>query len=420
MRAKSSVFFASGFAAAVMLAAQAYEIAPAQAQTVPYGQPTKRMAIELSGGARQEAGPGAGHWQPPKRAALRPSSVMPTAAAPEPRYGLPNDFPALFDQGGIGANEDMKQTCVGGMTNRETTRANISRTPVVLVHGNLGSALHPTYGWKEFIKQLYAIGYTPAEVWAVSYLGYTDSTPDWLKYVVNMAPDYSSNIEDVRLFIDAVLEYTGCPKVDIIGHSLGGGMARGYLYGLDSSDTVETNLNRFDRVSTLTTIAAGNYGMGPMAFIGPFSDDWADSHFNENPEATPYGPLEAEQRTVDSDGVSYPQWTEETSTDSGQITYVAITSVGDAVDLLGRPERVSRLDGANLNYLYKSGMEPVDAHLEAIRAPEIIDVLTHDAVISGGYLNRQPCSPAASARMPTGPVTRKPSARPQGTFQFAF
>lgn len=325
-------------------------------------------------------------------------------------YGLPDDFPPIFDRADKGAGEDMKKICVGGMEDQQMTREHISRTPVILIHGNLGSALHPKYGWSDFIRHLYEAGYTPAEVWAVSYLGYTEATPDWLRYK-NMAANYNANINEVRDFIDKVLEYTGCNKVDLVGHSLGGGEARGYLYGLDTSDAINPTLSRFDKVGSLVTIAAGNYGLGPLAFTGAFSNEWADTHFNDNPEPTPDGHNIDNQLITDAQGnqyKEYDEWKDDTEHDTATIRYVAIISEGDAVDMLGGADRVSRLEGANLNYIYKSGLDPAEAHLEAIKDKEIIDVLVGDKVLDGGYLSTDGCKPRKEPEFVLPPGSKMP------------
>ena len=335
----------------------------------------------------------------------------------QPAYGLPDDFPPMFDQADKGMGEDIKKISVGGMEDQRTTRQNISKAPVILIHGNLGSALHPKYGWSDFIRHLYEAGYTKAEVWAVSYLGYTEATPDWLRYM-NMAANYNANINEIRDFIDKVRDYTGCDKIDLIGHSLGGGEARGYLYGLDTSDVINPTLSRFDNVGTLVTIAAGNYGLGPLAFTGAFSSEWADTHFNENPEPTPAGHAVAAQLITDAQGKRYKEyddWKEETKNDTAKMRYVAIISDGDAVDMLGGTDRVSRLEGANLNYIYKSGKDPAEAHLEAIKDREIINVLAGDKVITGGYLNAEGCEPTGATTYSIPPGSKMPirSVEPQ-------
>lgn len=208
-----------------------------------------------------------------------------------------------------------------------------------------------------------------------------------------------------------VRDYTGCGKIDLIGHSLGGGEARGYLYGLDTSDVINPTLSRFDKVGTLVTIAAGNYGLGPLAFTGAFSSEWADTHFNENPEPTAAGCDVAAQLITDAQSNRYKEyddWKKETTHDTAKIRYVAIISDGDAVDMLGGADRVSRLEGANLNYIYKSGKDPAEAHLAVIKDKQIIDVLAGDKVTPGGYLNAKPCEPTGASTYSIPPGSKMP------------
>ncbi|MFZ0257547.1 MAG: hypothetical protein WAN46_18330, partial [Gammaproteobacteria bacterium] len=111
----------------------------------------------------------------------------------------------------------------------------------------------------------------------------------------------------------------------------------------------------------------------------------------------------------------YDDWKEETKNDTAKMRYVAIISDGDAVDMLGGTDRVSRLEGANLNYIYKSGKDPAEAHLEAIKDREIINVLAGDKVITGGYLNAEGCEPTGATTYSIPPGSKMPirSVEPQ-------
>ena len=61
-------------------------------------------------------------------------------------------------------------------------------------------------------------GYSMQELWAVSYNGHSTKHLSPLSQCVT---DAQVNVPDVAAFVEAVVEYTGAPKVDIIAHSLG-------------------------------------------------------------------------------------------------------------------------------------------------------------------------------------------------------
>lgn len=201
--------------------------------------------------------------QPPTLAiAATPSGANAATTSPQPsdagaraETGFPADFPRLLDQGGRGAGTLL--TGFGGdpRLNRAGNRAAVTKPPVILLHGNSASATSKRWGMGPLQAFLKEAGYNDSEIWAVSYLGQNNIWPD-------IDDPHRNNIADVRSFVDAVTQYLGVSKVVLIGHSLGAGMARGYLLGLDRDGQFKPGLARFDRVAGLITLAGGNYGLG--------------------------------------------------------------------------------------------------------------------------------------------------------------
>jgi pimeloyl-ACP methyl ester carboxylesterase len=110
----------------------------------------------------------------------------------------------------------------------------LSRTPVILLHGNndtpYATACNP-YGNMHDLAQFLVdhAGYRPSEVWALGYQGdQCDLLPDQTR---RSGPAHTTvaNIPDLRAFVAAVLAYTGAKRVDIVGHSLGVTLARAWM-----------------------------------------------------------------------------------------------------------------------------------------------------------------------------------------------
>ena len=120
---------------------------------------------------------------------------------------------------------------------------NVTRTPVILLHGN-NDTPYPTtcngsYGAiQAFGQHLLDNGYTPREVWALGYQGdqcdlLTDQTRRAKEPHTTVA-----NVPDLRAFVSAVLAFTGAEQVDIVGHSLGTTLAREWMRQDNAYSTV--------------------------------------------------------------------------------------------------------------------------------------------------------------------------------------
>ena len=110
----------------------------------------------------------------------------------------------------------------------------VRRTPVILLHGNNDTPF-PTpcnaFGGRihELAQAFVDRGYSPSEVWG---LGYQGDQCDLAAAPTNRsatAHTTAANVDDLAHFVDAVLDYTGAKRVDIVGHSLGGTLAREWM-----------------------------------------------------------------------------------------------------------------------------------------------------------------------------------------------
>ncbi len=120
--------------------------------------------------------------------------------------------------------------------------------PVIFVHGNTRDASD----WDEpgnSVKQRFLeAGYSMQELWALSYNG---KSTRQVQPASQCRTDTRTNEPDLAAFIKAVLAYTGAPKVDLIGHSLGVVITRSVL---------AEHPDLLTRVEHVVAIAGPNHG----------------------------------------------------------------------------------------------------------------------------------------------------------------
>jgi triacylglycerol lipase len=135
-----------------------------------------------------------------------------------------------------------------------------ARQPVIFVHGNSDRALGGAIGgWQQSVDYFRSRGYRRAELYATTYGPGS---------AVFSSSYYHSreNLMHIRLFIEAVLDYTGADKVDVIGHSMGVTISRKAIKGGTASDLADGGQYSLgspltNRVDTFVGIAGGNLGL---------------------------------------------------------------------------------------------------------------------------------------------------------------
>jgi pimeloyl-ACP methyl ester carboxylesterase len=110
----------------------------------------------------------------------------------------------------------------------------VERTPVILLHGNndtpYPTACNPFYGDVQALADaLLARGYASSELWGLGYQGPQCDILVDATIRSSAAHATVANVPDLRAFVHAVLDYTGAKRVDIVGHSLGGTLAREWM-----------------------------------------------------------------------------------------------------------------------------------------------------------------------------------------------
>jgi pimeloyl-ACP methyl ester carboxylesterase len=131
----------------------------------------------------------------------------------------------------------------------------VERMPVILLHGNndtpYPTACNPYGDVHDLASFLEAQGYRPSELWG---LGYQGDQCDLVTSPTNRSgPAHSTvaNVPDLRAFVGAVRRYTGAKRVDIVGHSLGGTLAREWM----------RQDHAYRRVRRLVTIDSPHHGI---------------------------------------------------------------------------------------------------------------------------------------------------------------
>ena len=156
---------------------------------------------------------------------------------------LPTDFPVIEDA-------SLGKPVIGF-----GAAGPVARTPVVFVHGNndvpFATACSANGRIHAFAQYLADRGYSTSELWG---LGYQGDQCDLAASPTNRsaaAHTTAANVDDLAGFVKAVLEYTGAKRVDIVGHSLGGTLAREWL----------RRDNAYHLVRHLVTIASPHHGI---------------------------------------------------------------------------------------------------------------------------------------------------------------
>ncbi len=220
---------------------------------------------------------------PTARAVAEPSKVEVTKGS---RFS--SDFKTWLQDNGYG-KYDFAKGDVPSFGGRAQAGEPLAREPVIFIHGNSDSAA----GWQKSIEHFGAQGYKPSEMYAMTW---GPQSP----LLASQQHHSRKNEQEVRAFIQAVKEYTGAEKVDVIGHSMGVTLARKAIQGGDGFDpyagggAYDLGAPLTDSVDTFVGIAGANQGLASCALTGdllPTSNRQTGLHpqsrFLEELNATP-------------------------------------------------------------------------------------------------------------------------------------
>lgn len=139
---------------------------------------------------------------------------------PAPAFGAPDNLIA----GGLGSVLNPSRSPAG--TNDYSCRPSAAHPdPVVLVHGTFGNAYD---SWSGLGPVLRSFGYC---VFAVNYGASSGA-------LFKGTGDIPTSAAQIGQFVDGVLAATGASKVDLVGHSQGGSVARYYANLIGGSSKV--------------------------------------------------------------------------------------------------------------------------------------------------------------------------------------
>lgn len=177
------------------------------------------------------------------------------SAAPLPQdstvgTGLPsNNFPDAFAKGLFAPN-----AAPVGANDWNCKPDDAHPQPVVLVHGTWENAYNIWSGAAPILKDegycVFALNYGKAGI--VEKGGVGSILPG-----VNGTGAIEQSAKELARFVDAVLATTGASKVDLVGHSQGGLMARQYLKFEGGANLEDPTKNKVDKTVTL---GATNHG----------------------------------------------------------------------------------------------------------------------------------------------------------------
>jgi triacylglycerol esterase/lipase EstA (alpha/beta hydrolase family) len=172
-----------------------------------------------------------------------------------------NDFHKWLHENGYG-HFDFANGNVPAFGGKSAAGEQVTKEPVIFIHGNSDSAA----GWKNSIEHFSKEGYKPSEMYAMTW-GPSDPRKAGEQH------HSQKYLEEVRGFIEAVKKYTGAEKVDVIGHSMGVTLARKAIQGGDGVDPyagTKFNLGgaMTDSVDTFVGIAGANHGLAAAMWTG--------------------------------------------------------------------------------------------------------------------------------------------------------
>jgi pimeloyl-ACP methyl ester carboxylesterase len=184
---------------------------------------------------------------------------------------FPQDFEVPQDQGGPGQGQPIGGFGGHPLRTREEHRTavqSVGKAPVILLHGNSGSADSGRWHMLDLQQMLLKAAYPRELIWAPSYLGIG---------TLDLMTPHTNNVNEVRECIENVCEYLDVEVVDVIAHSLGCSLAYAIFRGLRKQTApieFDDQLKRWNRVGTFVALAGAFHGLGPSS-VGEWESDGA-------------------------------------------------------------------------------------------------------------------------------------------------
>ncbi|CDW77399.1 lipase [Stylonychia lemnae] len=177
--------------------------------------------------------------------------------------GFTDHFQQWLDSSSFASQNFARTEFVGGSYGgKANAQDKIRNHPVIFIHGLTDIAVGTVgiqQGFSRSIEYFLLNGYKKSELYATTW-GFGDLTES----VASAETFNEKNVMYVRKFIEAVLQYTGAEKVDVIAHSMGGPLSRRAIKGGQVTNTIENfnvGLALTDSIDTYITIASPHYGV---------------------------------------------------------------------------------------------------------------------------------------------------------------
>lgn len=172
------------------------------------------------------------------------------------------------------ARDDLTGGSYGGKLSASDTVVN---QPVIFIHGNSDKAVGSTTGqtgWTASIDYFLSQGYKSSELYATTY-GPANALLSSQQY------HSKAYLTKLRAFIQAVKQYTGAAKVDIVTHSLGVTLARKAIKGGMAYDPLaggyyDLGPSLAGSVDVFVGIAGANWGLTSCYLTGPTTETCDD------------------------------------------------------------------------------------------------------------------------------------------------
>lgn len=236
--------------------------------------------------------------------------------------------------------------------------------PVVLIHGTW---LNSYNTWSMMAPQLAEAGY---KVYAFNY-GRDTSSLSGRPRCVYGARGLLDSRDEVAEFITKVMESTGAPQVDLIGHSQGVAQARMYLSDRGGADSSDPSLSK---VRTLIGIGGSNHGT-KFCNIVPLA------HFAENKLRLPVNAFvrrllgqAAIDQMINSDAMAHVNRDGDTC---AGVKYVMIATRFDEIVTPWRTQFLTAKPGHSVENieLQVGAIRDFSDHLSILYSPYVLDLV---------------------------------------------
>jgi pimeloyl-ACP methyl ester carboxylesterase len=131
----------------------------------------------------------------------------------------------------------------------------VERVPVIFLHGNndtpFATFCNPFGRVQAFAQFFLDNGYHPSELWALGYQGDQCDLAQDNTHRSDISHTTTAAVPTLRQFVQAVLDFTGAKRVDIVAHSLGVTVAREWML----------QDNAYRKVRALVAIDGPNHGI---------------------------------------------------------------------------------------------------------------------------------------------------------------